>query len=238
MFCPDCGTQNVESNKFCVKCGKSLAGVPLPAVSSSPDQISPPSRPAGAATDPLGSARLYGGIAGLGGGAMGIVGWLLPWSNAVIVSISGLQITISGFTAGLAGLGLARQSSASWILVCLGLFIGVVFGAIPVLGILCLRSGLRAFENRPAHADESRISSELEKLRSRSIKGIVLVAAIFLVPLVFSAILSTAMPGWSLLGQVGNLLPNSGYGSGFFVTAGGFVLAYIGARLAKSQITR
>ena len=237
MYCSSCGTPNADNSKFCVRCGNALTSVSLPTSSNNSPSIMPPSRPGGAATEPLGSAKLYGGLAGLGGGALSIVGWLLPWSNAVLVSISGLQITISGFTAGLAGLGMLRYSNASWILVCLGLFIGLVFGAIPVLGILCLRSGFRVFETKAAHADASRIFGDLAQLRSRSVKGIILVAAIFLVPLVLSAILTTAFPGLSLLGQVSNLLPNSGYGSGFFLTAGGFVLAYIGARLAQSQIS-
>jgi DNA-binding CsgD family transcriptional regulator len=174
----------------------------------------------------------------MAGGALSIVGWLMPWSGAVITSFSGLQITVTALTGSFAGLGTLQYSSAGLLLVCLGLFVFAVFGAIPLLGALCVRTGLSIFELKATSArSQYQIQEELDRLRSRSIKGVVLLALIFLVPLILSALASAVLPGLFVLGQLGSLLPNTGYGSGFFVSAGGFVLAYMGARLAQPQIS-
>lgn len=237
MYCSSCGTQNADTSKFCIKCGQALSGISAQAPAYASTQS--PSLPESTKTtrDSAATAALYGGIAGLVGGAISVVGWLMPWSNAVIVSISGLQITLGALTGSFAGLGTLQYSNAGWILVCLGFFFAAVFGAIPILGILCVRTGLSVFEYRSSHSSRYPVQDKLDQLRSRSVKGMVIMAAIFLVPLVLSALVSVAVPGFFALGQLGNLLPNSGYGNGFFLSAGGFVLVYIGFRLAQSQMS-
>jgi DNA-binding CsgD family transcriptional regulator len=176
------------------------------------------------------------------GGVTSIVGWLMPWSGVVFVSISGLGITIAALTGGVAALDLLRASSAGILLVCLGIFIATVFGAIPVLGFLCAKTGFELVENRSSALGQHVVSDGLDRVRSRAIKGFVLMGLIFLVPLVLSGALVASQPGLFgglfALGQLGaTLMPTGGYTSGFFVAIGGFILAYLGARLARSQIS-
>ena len=72
MNCPNCGTQNADTSKFCQVCGNKLPQVPI---SRPPDQLS--------------QAATIGGIAGIAGGGLTILGWLLPWffSGGTIVAI-------------------------------------------------------------------------------------------------------------------------------------------------------
>ena len=230
MYCPNCGAQNADTNKFCLKCGTALPQAPAGSPAS-PPPYSPPRPP----RNPLAYAVITGGLAGLIGGAVSVIGWLMPWTSA-LVSVSGLQLTLSAFDMTFTGLGTLRYTDHGWILVCLSIFVFLVFGSILLLGVLSARTGLSLFEGQSSSSGgRYQIQAEVDQLRSRSIKGIVLMVSIFLAPRILGALLSLQAPGIGILGQLGNLLPNSGYGEGFFLSAGGFVLAYVGARLARAR---
>ena len=254
MYCSNCGTQNADTNKFCIKCGTALPQV------HSDLPVSPLNHRSRRLQNPPASAVTIGGLAGLVGGAIGIIGWLMPWTNVVVTSFSGLQITLTALNAGFAGLGAFQGTGLAFFWpIYLCFVITIVYGTVPLQGVWCIKAGLNIFERRGSTRNQHQIEAEMDRLRtgsaklkdvrrvllrteiemdwlrSRSVRGIVLVALIFLVPVILSALLLAAQP-ILIVGELSNLLPNSGYGSGFFVAAGGFVLTYIGARLARSQL--
>lgn len=234
MYCANCGAQNADTSKFCMKCGQALPQSPAP--STTTYQPSPPRayhRPASAPANPMVPVTLIGGIAGIIGGALSIIGWFMPWSNVVITSFSGLQITLTALTGAIAGLGMLQYGSSGLLLVLVGLLVAGVNGAVPILGGLCMRSAIGVFQYRFAVHNRTQIDGKLDEVKSRSKTGIVLMIVIVVTPLVLSALLTAALPFMSFITQLGNMIPNSGLGSGLFVTIGGFVLGYAGARIAR-----
>lgn len=84
MYCPNCGTQNADNNRFCSHCGAKL---PITYT-----QVPPPEHPLifyTAPSDPISHAATIGGIGGMAGGALTVLGWLVPW-----VSMGGLVNTL------------------------------------------------------------------------------------------------------------------------------------------------
>src|SRR3972149_6014846 len=158
MFCPSCGTQNVDTNKFCLKCGTALpTATPRPPISP-PGPPSPP-------RNPLAFAATLGGIAGMAGGAAGMIGWLLPWFSAGFVGISGFQITMSAITGMFAGLQVFQYGG--FVFVAIGLIIAIVYVVIPVRGALCVETGIRILGRRSSAHSEYQIGAELDRLKSR-----------------------------------------------------------------------
>jgi len=220
MYCPNCGTQNADSNKFCIKCGTALPTAPTQAPVRQPVQSQPYSPPISAPRNPLASAATTGGLAGLAGGVLTVIGWLMPWTGIGLVN--GLQITVTSLTGGLAALGLLRNESSGLgaLLGCLGIAQAAVFASIPLIGISCVRTGIRIIEYRSSTDDwaTSSVSGELGRLRSRSAAGFVLMLVIY--------VLSALIPFAQLL-----------LSNGYFVAGGGLALAFLGALFAQSQIS-
>jgi DNA-binding CsgD family transcriptional regulator len=217
-------------------CGKALVNPPAGPTSYQSGQPLTYRKPATVTRDPAENAKLIGGFAGIAGGVICIIGFLMPWSNAVLITFSGLQFMLGSLTASIAALGMLQYSSGGWILVLIGLLVAIAYALILILGALCIRTGVRIFEYQVKTADSYVLSDSLDQLRSRSKWGITVMVLVVLVPLLLGALLTAALPFLAVFGQLGNLLPNSGYGSGLFITVGGFVLAYIGTRFGITQL--
>jgi hypothetical protein len=235
MYCPSCGTQNTDTNRFCIKCGTALPAQISGPPSSRPVTLAPQPTP----RNPASSAATIGGLAGLGGGALAIIGWFMPWS--AIQGINGLQVTLSAFTAGIAALGLtdgafgysSQVNNVGGLLGIIALVIAVAYGSIPVIGIACVRTGLKLVELRPGHPNA--VKHEIGTLKSRSTTGFVLMLTLYLIPMVLSAVIISVLPFLLLAQQLFQSL-GLGLGGGYFVAGSGFVLAFVGAIFARSQL--
>lgn len=120
MICANCNTLNVNTDKFCTKCGQPLISItPLPSTSMSTSTSVAPAIPtiqvsrqelvSVAKNVSSGIGAIVGSLIGIGGGAAIIIGWLLPWVNlgSTISDIIGLVNLFGGLSAagGLGGLG-------------------------------------------------------------------------------------------------------------------------------------
>jgi DNA-binding CsgD family transcriptional regulator len=162
-----------------------------------------------------------GGFAGLAGGAITIIGWFLPWSSLGLGS--GLQIALASVVGGGILGYLADWANADSNLDALFLLLGFAIAAymalIPLLGALCLTTSVNILESRLVHdkIGVSILQGELRSLRGWAIWVILLMFLIF--------ILVVAVP-------FGNIV----LGRGFYLTAGGAVIAFLGALWAQIQI--
>jgi hypothetical protein len=239
MYCPSCGTQNADTNKFCLSCGSKLPGqnasTPDPAPIFESFNVHP--------SDPVSQAVTTGGISSIAGGGLSLLGWFVPWFSlgglaSWLMSFlglgsgfgplrfgagigNGLQIGLLALTA-----GFASFNSEEGIVILFGLFslafAGVII-SIPIMAVANIRSGFRTFEaNTSGDSDgaPSRsqvIRTHLENVRSRSIPIFVILAIIFL-------ILAAVPFGTAVLG------------SGFYLTVLGTLVSFFGAFFAKSKI--
>lgn len=242
MFCPNCGTENSESNKFCMNCGNSLSTLKVSAAarrSSIPPKLN-------ADQYPLSAAATTGGLIGIIGGAAVLVGWLLPWFDfgkllGPLLEILGLGLGLFGLPAFVlsARLGSGLQFSLAFILLSIAAFssssgsdagsfaalvlglivlgLGIVFISIPIVAITFLRAGIRMLESRkaPNSTDLSKIGTDLQMLRGRSAFIFVFMSIIFFI--------AVAITGTLFFSQ------------GFYLTSGGAAAVYLGAIFAKSQ---
>lgn len=224
MFCPNCGTENADTNRFCLKCGTALETKSVQSVTPQPSRVYTPPTP----RSPAASAAITGGFAGIIGGAMAVIGWVMPWfrigtglGSLFRISIStgsGLQLLIAVLAAVLGSFDGKSTSSAAGIQL-IALLLVLVLITIPLLGILNVRAGIKVFEKRlsVSKQDVSDIGSSINGLRARSTTGFILMVVIYV-----------------LVSLIPFLTPF--LGSGFFVTAGAFALTFLGVLFAKSQI--
>lgn len=124
MFCPKCGREVPEGYKFCGNCGAAVSAdlvtgppAPAPALVAAPGTAAPVATPN---TGPSFGALVLSGLV--------VLGTLLPWAQAFLVSISGVQSDgvfslaggILGVVGGLDGLIAKRPRILAGILVLLG----------------------------------------------------------------------------------------------------------------------
>lgn len=217
MNCPNCGTLNADTSKFCHKCGNKL-----------PQALKP--------QDPVSQAATIGGIAGIAGGGLTILGWLLPWFGlggllGGLLNLlnlgggfglnfgsgigNGLQLTFFSLIGGFAALGNSDKSIIGILaLINAGILIGI-----PVLGGMNVRSGIRLFEEKSSTDVNQKglILGQFSDIRSRSTAVFVIMAILFI-------ILSLIPFGTSVLA------------SGFYLTAIGAVGSFFGVLYSRSQI--
>ena len=84
-FCPNCGTENVDTAMNCANCGVAFAAAPAPAA--------PAAAPAGA------KSKMAAGLLGIFLGAWGIHNFYLGYTSKAII-----QIVVSIVTCGFGGL--------------------------------------------------------------------------------------------------------------------------------------
>ena len=239
MYCPSCGTQNADTNKFCSKCGSQLPGQNVPAPGPAPVFDPFYAHPA----DPVSQAATLGAISSIAGGSLALLGWFVPWFSlgglaSWLMSLlslgsgfgplrfgagigNGLQISLLALTA-----GLASFNSEEGIVILFGLFSLVIAGviiSIPIMAVAIIRSGFHTLETSPSgdaeHTDSKpqKIKASMESVRSQSTSIFVILAVIF--------ILLAAVPfGTAVLG------------SGFYLTFLGTLVSFFGAFFAKSKI--
>ena len=239
MYCPNCGTQNADTNKFCLKCGSQLPGqnvfTPGPAPVFNPMYAHP--------ADPVSQAATIGGICGIAGGGLTLLGWFVPWFSlgglvGSLLSLfnassgsslmrfgvgvgNGLQITLLSLTAGFAAL-----SSKEEIIVLIGLIclvLAAVLIAMPITAITILSSGFRTFEislsggSADTLAKSQKIKANMESVKGKS-------ATLFAILAVFFILMAAIPFGTAVLG------------SGFYLTALGVIVSYVGAYFARSKV--
>lgn len=237
MYCPSCGTQNDDAYKFCKKCGTTLPTPQAQQPFIPPKMVPNPVKGNIQPTDQADSSKLLGGIASMLSGALVILGWFLPWSKDFLSTTSGFDLTISGFTSILSGFALlTNENSAGFGLLILlySIVIVVVYGLLPIWGWMTIKDGYQLFEKKSLPKDVAKNTLTTVEFRSR--RGFILVAIIFILPLIFSAVLKSASPLLYYLGQLAGKLLQSQTGLGIFVTATGFILSYVGARYAGTQL--
>jgi hypothetical protein len=221
MFCPRCGAENAETNRFCLTCGAALETKPMP-------PITPPPRP----QSPVASAATTGGFAGIIGGTLAVIGWLMPWfgigagfgnpfgglGGVSLGTGSGLQLFIATLAAVFASLNSRSTGSVGGLIVLIAFVLALVLITIPILGIVIARTGVKIAEKRSSSSEQdvSAVVSWISQLRTRSAAGFILMAVIY--------ILVSLIPFLSAL-----------LGTGFFVTSGAFALVFLSALFAKSQ---
>lgn len=208
MFCPNCGTQNPNTGKFCSSCGNDLQTTSMKEqrpFSQPSTQFTPP-KPA----SPFKSAATTGGLTGMAGGALCLVGWLLG---------GGLPILSLIFAGGMLTGSLAGDEIGLLFLLLTLVLAGIVV-YIPITGLLCVRTGISLFELRAynGRTQTEMAKGELQLLRSRATKMLIM---LFLMAAFVSFI---PLFGKALLGQ------------GFWLMLGGAITIFLGALFAHSQI--
>jgi hypothetical protein len=222
MHCPNCGSYNSETNRFCLKCGTKLR-----------DDV-PISRPGPKSIDPSVESATIGSITGIVGGALTVFGWLIPWFslgslvNSLLRSLdlggfglnlgsgvgSGLQITLFSLLASFA----AFSDSDTFLLGLFGLVVTAVLILIPAWGVLNIRSGIRVYELKTnTIARIPTLNSYMQDIRKRA-------TVIFVIMLIIFIIMSIIPFGTSVLG------------GGFYLTALGAVGAYFGAFYVQNKL--
>ncbi len=118
MYCPKCGQQNADENKFCLKCGAALINKPTM------EQAAPlPQRPLGTARNSgLAVASLVLGIAGFFINFLSILAIIF---GAVAMGQTAKNPELKGRGMAIAGLVLGIIVVAGWILIML--FLGSAF---------------------------------------------------------------------------------------------------------------
>jgi DNA-binding CsgD family transcriptional regulator len=219
MFCPNCGAENADKNKFCYKCGEKLPSSQPASVANKWKPASPYPKPA-QPSDPLTTPATIGGLAGMAGGALTAIGWFMPWSSIGLGS--GMQIALAAFAGGglLGALAELGDSDAGAIMfLCLGLGVAAILALIPMSGASCVWLGVRVFETRSTGGrwEASDLRLRLQTLRSRGLTIIGLMSLIFVMV---------------------NVIPFGGaiLGRWFFLTAAGGVVVFVGAMFANRQL--
>lgn len=217
MFCPNCGTQLAENSKFCIKCGKALQNSKIPPLPSNQQtNLQPPSfyslpKPS---VNPLASAATTGGLTAMGGGGLVILGWAIGGGLAILKLI----FLGGGFLGILTGM--LADEAGGLIILLLSLALAAVVLIIPVLGFLCVRTGVNLIEKR-SYTDNYclvQVKEELHQIRSRVTTIFVQIVLIF----VFT----------SFIPFIGNKV----LGSGFYLMILGAVITFVGVLFARSQI--
>lgn len=236
MHCPNCGSENDASNRFCLNCGHQLQTA---AQQTSRSAQPPPSRPdVRKPTDPRAEAVTIGAVSGILGGGLTALGWMLPWfslgslANTLLRLLelggggfgldlgrgvgNGLQLSLFTLIASFAAL----SDGDTALLGLFGLLITGVIILVAVLAILNIRTGIKTFEQRTPGADSHRtpsIHSMMQTLRSRS-------TVIFVIMLVIFILISVIPFGTSVLS------------GGFYTTALGAIVSYFGAFYVQTRL--
>ncbi|MCL6512485.1 MAG: zinc ribbon domain-containing protein [Anaerolineae bacterium] len=219
---------------------------PVVPVAPTPIIVAPPTpKP----SSPVALAATVGGVAGIVGGAASAIGWFMPWfglgqigqSLGALASLIGLGgdgglgsllgggIGGSGFQLLLLAIQVPsllnafsspygpRPDMSGLLLIVLSAILILVL--IPVLGLLNIRAGASALQLRLAtnSIEIGAVKNKLDALSSNSTIGFILMVIIF--------ILLAQIPFATML-----------LSSGFFITAGGFALAWFAALIAKGQV--
>lgn len=239
MICPNCGTQNVDTSRFCYKCGTKL---PAP----EENRILPPQTPITeppTAPDYLAQSALIGGLAGITGGVLSILGWLLPWfalgglMNSLLRFIgigsrssllnfasgfgNGIQISLFSLIAGIAAI--SSEEAIGIVIGILCIVIGVVIISIPILAALIFRAGLKSIEARLSNNQQNAagkyaaLQNVMQKIRGRSI-------SIFVIMLVIFVLVATFPIGIAMLS------------GGFYLTAFGALISLLGSYFARLKL--
>ncbi len=229
MICPNCGAQNIDTNKFCQKCGHKLINGPLPGTSFTP-------YPARTSQDPFSQIAMVCGLTGILGGVVTIFGWLIPWFSLGGLANTILRLLGTGSFSSFLNIGTGVGSGLQMSLFSLvgglvafsvkgGAFYGIMgllsFGVliiIPILGIQNIRSGIGAFElrNVPKKTAEnvSVLDHHLGSMRNGS-------KAIFIIMVIIFIFITVIPFGSAILG------------GGFYITVLGSVCSYLGVFLIK-----
>lgn len=216
MNCPNCGMPYSEGSRFCGSCGAALpaAAAPVPQPSQVPYQPPTPyPAPAPRSRGFSSTAGTLGGLSGLIGGALVIVGWLMPWFGAGSFGIgSGMQLAFVGLLGALVG----GQSSYTGGLAVVAIILFLLLVTIPIMGLLNVLGGNQAISWRNATSQEGQadLADVLDQMRSRSIAGLILMVLIF--------------AGVSMIPFMSSVLA-----TGFFLTAIGFGVTFLGVLFAK-----
>jgi hypothetical protein len=238
MNCPNCGSQNAETSRFCMKCGARLITDNAPVPAPPQRQAYAPSAPAYASHIQLSPATWGAGAAIIAGGLI-ILGWLTPWFSMGSIGNSllnmfgvgssglfklgggvgnGLQITLLAIGAAF----LAFQSSDFFLVGLLLLVLAGVFVVIPVFGGLAIRNGIRIFEISPygkpfPSGQRLAISGLVNDTRKKMLRIIILMVVIFV-------LLSIIPYGTTFLG------------TGFYLVLVGAIGGFGGSIYAQNQM--
>ena len=138
MFCGECGTENAETKKFCINCGKPLrraqpapeppvVGIPVPAQQPFSAQVIAPqpviSLPTGVSASV--KPRLNKGLLGLGmiGIIIGIVSWFrYPYIGGILAIVLGVLVIARS----------DNRKGAVAIVACLAILIGLACIAVDI----------------------------------------------------------------------------------------------------------
>lgn len=201
-------------------------------------RLAPDSLSSRAAARRRSSAETAGGLTGIVGGATIGIGWITPWFGvggwltqlAQMANLtrgpsflsgltrgigSGLQLTIVATVGGIAALTSDSLSG----LVLLAFILAAVLGAIPVMAISLVRTGIQMLEARSSSGEPNLlgIRTRVQTLRRRSGTVIAIMVALFV-------LLSIIPFGTSVLGM------------GFYLTAAGAIGTFLAALLLESRI--
>lgn len=225
---------------------QSAPPAPVVPVMPAPIIIAPPKpKP----SSPVAVAAPLGAIAGIVGGAASAIGWFMPWFGLGQIGQSlgalggllglggggGLGSLLSGGIGGsgfqLLLLAIQVPSLANAFrspygtgadtsgIVPIAILAGLILVAIPIMGLANIRAGVNALQLRSARDSivVNLVRNQLNALTTSSTIGFILMVIIF--------ILLAQIPFATML-----------LSSGFFITAGGFALAWFAAVLAKGQV--
>jgi len=216
MFCPNCGTQLAENSKYCIRCGNALQNPAPPAIPprqqlpvQTPSFYSPP-----APANPMASAATIGGLSAMAGGGFVILGWATGGGLAILS-----LIFLGGSFLGLLT-GMLADGGGGLIILLLTLALAAVVLIIPVMGFLCIRTGISLIEKRAYtnHHYLYQVKVELGELRNRVAVILGQFALIFVFTF-FIPFIGTRM-----------------LGSGFYLAIFGAIIIFMGALFAQSQI--
>jgi hypothetical protein len=200
-------------------------------------------------SSPVAVAAPVGGIAGIVGGAASAIGWFMPWfglgqigqSLGALGSLFGLggggglgsllsggiggsgfqllllAIQVPSLLNSFGGLYGARSDTGGIVLIAILAILILVL--IPIMGLLNIRAGVSALQLRSERDSigVNLVRNQLNALTRNSAIGFILMVIIF--------ILLAQIPFATML-----------LSSGFFITAGGFALAWFMALIAKGQV--
>jgi hypothetical protein len=207
MNCPNCGIPYSAGSRFCGSCG---AALPVAANPVPPPYVPPVQQP----KNPSSTPGTLGGLSGLAGGVLVVIGWLMPWFGVGSFGLgSGMQLAFVTMLGAL--LGGQSQYTGGLAIVAIVLFALLV--TIPVLGVLNVLGGNRTFgwRNITTESGIADLNDMLNQMRSRSIAGLILMVLIF---------------------ATVSLIPfgSSALATGFFLTAVGFGVTFLGVLVSKS----
>lgn len=237
MNCPECGTQNADTNRFCLKCGHKLIDGPVP---ERPPQPPPPYPfPPKKSQDPVSQLALIGGIIGIVGGGLTVLGWLIPWFSLGGLANTALNYLGIGSRSGFLNFGLGVGSGLQMSLILLvgsfaaftsedvaifGLLGLIMFGiliSIPLLGVQNVRAGINAIELRMTQnkgpISGTTLNEYFKSMRNRS-------KTIFVIMLIIFITMAVIPFGTAVLG------------SGFYLTVLGAICSYLGAFFNQSKL--